>query len=209
MVEKNANCSLIDLGDGVFGFEFHSKMNSISGDILAMTHKAIRRAEGEGVGLVVGNQGANFSVGANLMMLAVALAEGAYEDIDLMVRAFQKATMAVKYAKVPVVAAPFGMTLGGGCEFSLHADAMNAYAETYMGLVEIGVGLLPAGGGTKEMCLRAVELADSSTTRMSTPYIFKHFKQIGMANGFDGRRRAARYGLHAPGRQLSVWTSTA
>ncbi len=180
LVEKNANCSLVDLGDGVFGFEFHSKMNSISGDILSMTHKAIKRAEDEGVGLVIGNQGTNFSVGANLMMLAVALAEGAYEDIDLMVRAFQKATMAVKYAKVPVVAAPFGMALGGGCEFSLHADAINAFAETYMGLVEIGVGLLPAGGGTKEMCLRSVELAQQYETD-PTPFIFKHFKQIGMA----------------------------
>jgi 3-hydroxyacyl-CoA dehydrogenase len=180
LVEKNAGSSLVDLGDGVFGLEFHSKMNTISGDILSMTHKAIKRAEEEGVGLVIGNQGVNFSAGANLMLLAVALAEGAYEDIDLMVRAFQKATMAIKYCKVPVVAAPFGMALGGGCEFSLHADAINAYAETYMGLVEIGVGLLPAGGGTKEMCLRAVELAQQYETD-PTPYVFKYFKQIGMA----------------------------
>ena len=97
---------VIDLGDGVFGFEFHSKMNSISGDILAMTHKAVKRAEEEGIGLVVGNHGTNFSVGANLMMIAVALAEGAFEDIHMAVRAFQRATMALKYAKVPVVAAP-------------------------------------------------------------------------------------------------------
>jgi 3-hydroxyacyl-CoA dehydrogenase len=193
LVEKNANCSLVDLGDGVFGFEFHSKMNSISGDILSMTHKAVKRAETEGVGLVIGNQGVNFSVGANLMLLAVALAEGAYEDIDMMVRAFQKATMAVKYAKVPVVAAPFGMTLGGGCEFTLHADAVNAYAETYMGLVEIGVGLIPAGGGTKEMCLRAVELAQQYEVD-PTPFIFKHFKQIGMASVSMGA--AEMYGLN-------------
>ena len=155
-------------------------MNAISSDILTMTHKAIKRAEDEGVGLVIGNQGGNFSVGANLMLLAVALAEGAFEDVDMVIRSFQKATMAVKYAKVPVVAAPFGMTLGGGCEFSLHADAINAHAETYMGLVEIGVGLLPAGGGTKEMCLRAVELARRYKTDV-TPFIFKHFEQIGMA----------------------------
>ncbi len=192
VVEKNSNCSVVDLGDGVFGFEFHSKMNSISGDILSMTHKALKRAENEGVGLVIGNQGVNFSVGANLMLLAVALAEGAYEDIDMMVRAFQKATMAVKLAKVPVVTAPFGMTLGGGCEFSLHADAINAYAETYMGLVEIGVGILPAGGGTKEMCLRAVELAQQYETDVS-PFIFKHFKQIGMAT--VGMGAAELYGL--------------
>ena len=180
VVEKNGNCSLIDLGDGVFGFEFHSKMNAITGDILAMTHKAVKRAEEEGVGLVVGNQGANFSVGANLMMMAVALAEGAFDDLDMAIRGFQKATMAIKYAKVPVVAAPFNMTLGGGCEFSLHADAINAYAETYMGLVEIGVGLLPAGGGTKEMCLRAVQAAKQYDTDV-TPFIFKNFQNIGMA----------------------------
>ena len=180
VVEKNANSSVIDLGDGVFCLEFHSKMNAISSDILAMTHKAIRRAEEDGVGLVIGNQGANFSVGANLMLLAVALAEGALEDIDLVVRAFQKATMAVKYARVPVVTAPFNMTLGGGCEFSLHADRINAYAETYMGLVEIGVGLLPAGGGTKEMCVRAVDLAARYDTDVQ-PFIFKNFRQIAMA----------------------------
>ncbi len=180
VVEKNANCSILDLGDGVFGFEFHSKMNAISGDILAMTHKAVKRAEDEGVGLVLGNRGANFSVGANLMMLAVAIAEGAYDDIHMVIRSFQKATMAVKYAKVPVVAAPFNMALGGGCEFCLHADAINAYAETYMGLVEMGVGLLPAGGGTKEMCLRAVELAKQYGTDPQ-PFIFKNFQQIGTA----------------------------
>ncbi|MFW2365024.1 MAG: 3-hydroxyacyl-CoA dehydrogenase/enoyl-CoA hydratase family protein [Desulforhopalus sp.] len=180
VVEKNANCSVIDLGDGVFGFEFHSKMNAISGDILAMTHKAIKRAEEEGVGLVVGNHGANFSVGANLMMVAVALAEGAFEDIHMAVRAFQRATMALKYAKVPVVAAPFGMTLGGGAEYCLHSDAINAYGETYMGLVEIGVGLLPAAGGTKEMCIRAVKLAQQYKTDVQ-PFLVKNFEQIAMA----------------------------
>jgi 3-hydroxyacyl-CoA dehydrogenase len=180
VVEKNSNCSIIDLGDGVFGFEFHSKMNAISGDILAMTHKAVKRAEEEGVGLVVGNNGPNFSVGANLMMLAVAMAEGAYDDINMVLRSFQKATMALKYAKVPVVAAPFNMALGGGCEFCLHADSVNAQAETYMGLVEIGVGLLPAGGGTKEMCIRAVDLAKQYKTEVQ-PFIFKHFEQIAMA----------------------------
>lgn len=180
VVEKNANCSVIDLGDGVFGLEFHSKMNAITGDILSMTHKALARAEADGVGLVIGNQGANFSVGANLMMLAVALAEGAYEDVDLAVRAFQKATMAIKYSPIPVVSAPFGLALGGGCEFCIHADAITAHAETYMGLVEIGVGLLPAGGGTKEMALRAARLAATYDTDVS-PFVFKFFQNIGMA----------------------------
>ena len=180
VVEKNAGASIIDLGDGVFGFEFHSKMNSISGDILSMTHKAIKRAEKEGVGLVIGNHGANFSVGANLMMVAVAIAEGAWDDINMTIRAFQNATMALKYAKVPVVAAPFSMTLGGGAEFCMHSDAINAYAETYMGLVEVGVGLLPGGGGTKEMSLRAIQLAQQFNTDVQ-PFIIKNFQQIAMA----------------------------
>jgi 3-hydroxyacyl-CoA dehydrogenase len=203
VVEKNSNSSVVDLGDGVFCLEFHSKMNAISGDILAMTHKAIKRAEDDGVGLVLGNRGANFSVGANLMLLAVALAEGAFEDIDMVLRAFQKATMAVKYAKVPVVAAPFQMTLGGGCEFCLHADRINAHAETYMGLVEIGVGLLPGGGGTKEMCLRAVDLAAQYETDVQ-PFIFKHFRQIAMAQVSMGAAELAAMGYMRAGDAISM-----
>ncbi|MDX2469567.1 MAG: 3-hydroxyacyl-CoA dehydrogenase/enoyl-CoA hydratase family protein [SAR324 cluster bacterium] len=180
VVDQTGNCSLVDLGDGVFGFEFHSKMNSISGDILGKAIQAVRYAEKEGVGLVIGNQGVNFTVGANLALLTMAIAEGDWDDIGMMIRQFQNATMAMKLAKVPVVVAPFHMTLGGGCEFSLHGAAINAYSETYMGLVEIGVGLLPAGGGTKEMCLRAVAQAAQFGTD-PTPYIFKYFQQIGMA----------------------------
>jgi len=180
LVESNKGASIIDLGDGVFCLEFHSKMNSISGDILSMTKKAIKRAEEEGVGLVIANQGKAFSVGANLAMLAVAIAEGAFDDINMMVKAFQDAAMAIKYSQVPVVAAPFNMTLGGGCEFCLHSDAINAHAETYMGLVEIGVGLLPAGGGTKEMAVRAILEAEKYNTDVS-PFIFKNFMNIAMA----------------------------
>lgn len=180
VVEKTVNCSLLDLGDGVFGLEFHSKMNAVTGDILSLTRKAVRRAEQEGLGLVVGNRGTNFSVGANLMMIAVALAEGAYEDIQMAVATFQKATMSLKYSRVPVVAAPFGMTLGGGCEYCLHSDAINAHAETYMGLVEVGVGLLPAAGGTKEMALRAIHQATTFKTDVQ-PFIFKYFEQLAMA----------------------------
>lgn len=180
LVEQNKGASLVDLGDGVFCLEFHSKMNSISGDILSMAKKAIKRAEEDGVGLVIANQGKAFSVGANLAMLAVAIAEGAYDDINMMVKAFQDVSMAIKYSAVPVVAAPFNMTLGGGCEFCLHSDAINAHAETYMGLVEIGVGLLPAGGGTKEMTVRAVQMAEKFNTDVS-PFIFKNFMNIAMA----------------------------
>ena len=132
-------------------------MNAIGNEILSMIHKAIRRTEEDGVGLVIANEGSIFSAGANLMLLAMAIAEGAYDDIAITVRSFQKAMMAIKYSKIPVVAAPHNLALGGGCEICLHADAMNPHAETYMGLVEIGVGLLPAGGGTKEMAIRAIQ----------------------------------------------------
>ncbi len=180
VVEKNSGASIVDLGDGVFIVEFHSKMNAVGGDTLSMIRKAIKRAENEGVGLIIGNQGAQFSVGANLMLLAIAIAEGEFDDVNLMLKSFQTTAMAIKYANIPVVAAPFNLTLGGGCEFSLAATARVAHAETYMGLVEIGVGLLPAGGGTKESTIRAVELAESFNTDVS-PFIFKRFENIGMA----------------------------
>ena len=192
VVEKNSDASLLDLGDGVFCLQFHSKMNAITGGVLSMTHKAVARAEREGVGLVVGNQETHFSVGANLMLIAVAIAEGAYDDISLATKEFQRTTMALKYAKVPVVAAPFGMTLGGGCEFCLHSDAICANAETYMGLVEVGVGLLPAGGGTKEMALRAIEMSTLYGIEVQS-LIFKFFQQIAQATVSMGATEA--YGL--------------
>jgi len=179
-VERNGGASVLDLGDGVFCLEFHSKMNAIGGDTLAMVHKAIHRAEREGVGLVVGNQGPQFSAGANLALLVMAIAEGAFDEVALTVSAFQKAMMAMKYARVPVVAAPHGLALGGGCETCLHADAVTALGETYMGLVELGVGLLPAGGGTKELALRAIRLSQAYQTDVS-PFLFKNFTTIAMA----------------------------
>jgi len=180
LVEKNSGASVIDLGDGVFCLEFHTKMNAIGNEILSMVHKATKRAEEEGTGLVIANHGNAFSAGANLALLSMGIAEGAYDDIGLIISNFQKAMMAIKYSKIPVVAAPHGLALGGGCEVCLHADAMNPHAETYMGLVEIGVGLLPAGGGTKEMALRAIRLAEENETDVS-PFIFKNFSQIATA----------------------------
>jgi len=179
VVEKNSGASVIDLGDGVFCLEFHTKMNAIGGEILSMTHKAIKRAEEEGVGLVIANEGGMFSAGANLMLLVMAVAEGAYDEIALSVRGFQKAMMAIKYSRIPVVAAPHNLVMGGGCETCLHADAMVPHAETYMGLVEIGVGLLPAGGGTKEMAVRAIKLAEEYEVD-ATPFINKNFMNIAM-----------------------------
>ena len=180
VVEKNSGASVIDLGDGVFCLEFHTKMNAIGGEILSMVHKAVKRTEEEGVGLVIANDGAMFSAGANLMLLVMAIAEGAYDEIAMTVKGFQKAMMAIKYSKIPVVAAPHNLVMGGGCETCLHSDAIIPHAETYMGLVEIGVGLLPGGGGTKEMAIRAIKLAEENDID-ATPFIFKNFMNIAMA----------------------------
>jgi 3-hydroxyacyl-CoA dehydrogenase len=180
IVEKNSGASVIDLGDGIFGLEFHTKMNAIGGETLSMIHKAIRRTEEDGVGLVIANDGSMFSAGANLMLLVMAIAEGAFDEIALTVKSFQRAMMAIKYSKIPVVAAPHNLVMGGGCETCLHADAMIPHAETYMGLVEIGVGLLPAGGGTKEMAIRAIKLAEENDTDV-TPFILKNYMNIATA----------------------------
>jgi len=180
LVDRTAGASILNLGDGVFGLEFHTKMNAIGADVLATAQRAVKRAEAEGVGLVIANQGAAFSVGANLALLAAGIAEGDWDEIALMVRNFQRATMAVKRSKVPVVAAPHGLALGGGCEFCLHATAINAHAETYMGLVELGVGLLPAAGGTKELALRAAAIAEQYEIDPS-PFVFRNFMTIATA----------------------------
>jgi 3-hydroxyacyl-CoA dehydrogenase len=155
VVKQNPGASLIDLGDGALCLEFHSKMNSIGGDTVAMIHAGIEETARNFEALVVANQGENFSVGANLLLVLLMAQEGEWDDLDDAVRRFQQANMAMKHAPKPVVAAPFGMTLGGGCEIALHAARRQASAECYMGLVEVGVGLIPAGGGCKEMLLRA------------------------------------------------------
>ncbi len=159
VVQENSGASLIDLGDGVLCCEFHAKMNSIGGDIVAMLHAGINRLGSEFDAMVIANQEPNFSVGANLMLLLVSAQEGEWDDIHLAVRQFQRVNMAIKYAPRPVVAAPQGMALGGGCEISLHAARIHAATEAYIGLVEVGVGLIPGGGGTKEMLIRSNEHA--------------------------------------------------
>ncbi len=159
VVQTNPGASLIDLGDGVVCCEFHSKMNSIGGDIGAMIHAGVKRLGSEFDAMVIANQAQNFSVGANLMLLLVTAQEGEWDDIHMAVRQFQGVNMAIKYAPGPVVAAPQGMALGGGCEISLSSARIHAAAEAYIGLVETGVGLIPGGGGTKEMLIRANERA--------------------------------------------------
>lgn len=174
VVASNAGASLIDLGDGVLAVSLHSKMNAIGGDALEMLQRGVREASENFTALVVAGEGPNFSVGANLMLLLLEAQEGNWEDIDAIIRAFQKATTGLRYSEVPVVVAPFALTLGGGCEIVLHGDRVRAAAEAYIGLVEVGVGLIPAAGGTKEMLLRlgpekAFETIGFAKTSTSAP----------------------------------------
>jgi 3-hydroxyacyl-CoA dehydrogenase len=159
-IEKNSGASLIDLGDGVVGCEFHAKMNAIGGDLLSMIHKGLARLRTDFDAMVIANQGQNFSAGANLMLILMTAQEQEWDDLHMMVRQFQNTSLAIKHAPKPVVVAPQGLALGGGCEVVLHGTRIHAAAEAYIGLVETGVGLIPAGGGTKEMIIRANERAE-------------------------------------------------
>jgi 3-hydroxyacyl-CoA dehydrogenase len=154
-VWKNSGASIIDLGDGILNVEFHSKMNTIGGDTLQAINKAIDLAEKDYRGLVIGNDGANFSAGANVGMIFMMAVEQDWDELNMAVRSFQNTSMRIRYSSIPVIVAPHNLALGGGCEFSLHADHVQLNAETYMGLVEFGVGLIPGGGGSKEFALRA------------------------------------------------------
>jgi 3-hydroxyacyl-CoA dehydrogenase len=155
VIWKNSGASIIDLGDGILNVEFHSKMNTIGGDTLQAINKAIDMAEKDYKGVVIGNDGANFSAGANVGMIFMMAVEQEWEELNMAVRMFQNTSMRIRYSSIPVVVAPHNLTLGGGCEFSLHADHVQLNAETYIGLVEFGVGVIPGGGGTKEFALRA------------------------------------------------------
>jgi 3-hydroxyacyl-CoA dehydrogenase len=170
VVKKNSGASLVDLGDGVACIEFHSKMNSLGADIIGLITQSLKPG-GPGDGFdafVVTNDATNFSVGANLMLLLMSVQEEEWDDVDLAIRQFQGMTQAIKFSPKPVVSAPFGLCLGGGTEISLHAAARQPHAELYTGLVEVGVGLLPGGGGCKEMLLRAVDSAAASRGKVSS-----------------------------------------
>jgi 3-hydroxyacyl-CoA dehydrogenase len=182
VVAKNPGASLIDLGDGIACIEFHTKMNAIGGDIisfLTQTLKPSSDAVAKFEGFVISGDGANFSVGANLMQLLLGIQEEEWDEIDMMIRGFQNAMQAIKFCPRPVVAAPYGMCLGGGAEICLHSAARQAHAELYMGLVETGVGLVPAGGGCKEMVLRAAEARPESIELMDR--LRRKFETIAMA----------------------------
>jgi 3-hydroxyacyl-CoA dehydrogenase len=167
-VERNSGASLIDLGDGVVCCEFHAKMNAIGADLIAMLHKGLKRLETDFEAMVIANQAVNFSVGANLMLVLVGAQEQEWDELHMAVKQFQNINLAIKYAPKPVVAAPQGLALGGGCEVSLHAAKIQAAAEAYIGLVETGVGLIPGGGGTKEMLIRANEHAGGTGFSLSS-----------------------------------------
>ena len=203
IVKKNAGASLVDLGDGVLCVEFHSKMNAIGADTIQMLQTGVKEASKNGLALVVGNDAANFTAGANLMLVLLEAQEGNWDDINLAVRSFQQATMGLRYSDVPVVVAPAGLTLGGGTEMALHADRVQAAAETYMGLVEVGVGLIPGGGGTKEMLVRAMqELPTPQSDPL--PFVQKAFETIALAKVSASGPDARRLGYLAPTDSFSM-----
>ncbi len=202
-VKQNQGASLIDLGDGVLGLEFHSKMNSIGGDTIDMMAKGVEEASKHFDALVIGNDGLAFSAGANLMLVLLEAQEENWDEIDLMIRSFQSAVLNLRYADVPVVVAPAGLTLGGGCEVVLHSDRAQAAAETYMGQVEVGVGLIPAGCGTKELLAR---FADQAPTNAADrlPYIQRAFELIGFGTVSSSGTHAKHLGLLQAGDQITM-----
>ena len=194
VVRRNAGASLVDLGDGVLAVEFHSKMNTLGGDAVDMLAAGAAEAGRNFEALVVGNDAVNFSAGANLMLVLLEAQEENWDEIDLMVRAFQSAVVGLRRAPVPVVVAPAGLALGGGCEIALHADRVQAAAETYMGQVEVGVGLIPAGGGTKELLARFVGSAPSGAADL-LPFVQRAFELIGFGTVSTSAADARRLGL--------------
>ncbi|WP_434036365.1 3-hydroxyacyl-CoA dehydrogenase NAD-binding domain-containing protein [Formosa sp. 4Alg 33] len=201
-VFKNSGVVVEDLGDGILNCEFQSKMNTIGGDVLAGINKAIDLAEKDFQGLVIGNQGANFSVGANIGMIFMMAAEQEYDELNMAIKYFQDTMMRMRYSSIPTISAPHGMALGGGCELSLHADKVVAAAETYMGLVEFGVGVIPGGGGSKEMTLRAQDTFKKGDVELNT--LQEYFLTIGMAKVSTSAYEAFDLGLLQHGKDVVV-----
>ncbi len=201
-VFKNSGVVVEDLEDGILNVEFRSKMNTIGGDVLAGLNKAVDLAEKDFQGLVVGNQGANFSVGANIGMIFMMAVEQEYDELAMAVKHFQDTMMRMRYSSIPVVSAPHGMTLGGGCELSLHADKVVAAAETYMGLVEFGVGVIPGGGGSKEMTLRASDTFRKDDVELNT--LREYFLAIATAKVSTSAYEAYDFGVLQKGKDVVV-----
>ncbi|MFO1464103.1 MAG: 3-hydroxyacyl-CoA dehydrogenase NAD-binding domain-containing protein [bacterium] len=213
VIKSNGSASLIDLGDGVLCLEFHSKMNSIDADIALLGFEALDKIEAEKLnGLVIANEGENFSVGANLMLLWLESQQGNWKNIEEMVRQFQNFCMRLKYSPKPVVAAPFGLTLGGGCEIVMGADAARAYAETYIGLVEVGVGLIPGGGGCKNMLLNCEAALRAKGQKVWAsqgdggpfPKVQRAFERIGFAKVATSAKEGIEFDYLKPKDKLSL-----
>jgi 3-hydroxyacyl-CoA dehydrogenase len=201
-VFSNSGVSVQDLGDGILNVEFRSKMNSIGGDVLAGINKAIDLAEEKYDGLVISNQGTNFSVGANIGMIFMMAAEQEYDELNAAIKYFQDTVMRLRYSSIPTIVAPHGMTLGGGCELTLHADRVVAAAESYIGLVEFGVGVIPGGGGSKEMALRASDLFQKGDVELNV--LQEHFLTIGMAKVSTSAHEAYGLDILKPGKDIIV-----
>lgn len=199
---KNTGVVVEDLGDGILNVEFRSKMNTIGGDVLAGLNKAVDLAEKDYRGLVVGNQGVNFSVGANIGMIFMMAVEQEYDELAMAIKYFQDTMMRMRYSSIPVIAAPHGMCLGGGCELSMHADKVVAAAETYIGLVEFGVGVIPGGGGSKEMTLRASDLFHKDD--VETNVLREYFLTIGTAKVSTSAYEAYDLGILQKGKDVVV-----
>ena len=199
---KNSGVVIEDIGDGILNLEFQSKMNTIGGDVLAGINKAIDLAEKDFQGLVVGNQAPNFSVGANIGMIFMMAVEQEYEELNYAIKYFQDTMMRMRYSSIPTISAPHGMALGGGCEISLHADKVVAAAETYMGLVEFGVGVIPGGGGSKEMALRASDSFSKGDVELNI--LQENFLTIGMAKVSTSGYEAFDLGLLQKGKDVIV-----
>ena len=195
IIKSNSGASLIDMGDGILCLEFHSKMNAIGADIVNMINRAVDIVEDSYEGLIIANEGKAFSVGANLMLVLMEAEDEEWEELDFMVKSFQKACMNIKYCSKPVVAAPFGYTFGGGLEICLAADVINAYSETYTGLVEVGVGVIPAGGGTKELVIRNLDIIPENAVVIDRyPFARRAFETIAMAKVATSAMEAKDYG---------------
>ncbi len=201
-VFQNSGVVVEDLGDGILNCEFRSKMNSIGGDVLAGVNKAIDLAEKEYDGLVIGNQGKNFSVGANVGMIFMMAVEQEYDELNMAVKYFQDTCMRLRYSSIPTVVAPHGMSLGGGCEMTLHADRVVAAAESYIGLVEFGVGVIPGGGGSKEMALRASDTFQKNDVELNR--LREYFLAIGMAKVSTSAYEAYDTGILQKGKDIVV-----
>ncbi len=202
VVWNNSGTQLLDIGDGVLNLEFRTKMNSIGGEVLQAVQKSIDIAEKDYRGLVIGNDAANFSAGANLAMMLMLAIEQEYDELDMAARMFQNTSMRIRYSSVPVIVAPHGLTLGGGCEFTLHADKVVASAETYIGLVEFGVGIIPAGGGSKEMALRASDAYQEGAVEFVE--LQKRLLTIAMAKVATSAHEAFDLGILKEGRDEVV-----